>query len=301
MHENTETSIDVYALITNRIIELLKAGTIPWRKPWTDAGLPKNLVSKRPYRGINVMLLNSMGFERNFFLTWKQIQSMYASVKRGEKGTVIIFQKMVDVKKDGHPTGRKMSMLRYYTVFNVAQCNDIPRVFLPDVEANQNEPIWECERILEHMTDCPSIHHGGDEAYYLPSEDCINMPGINLFENIEAYYGILFHELIHSTGHEERVGRREVYENPAFGTDPYSMEELVAEMGACYLKSHAGLSIEKLNNNAAYIQSWLKVLEGDNRLVIQAASRAQKAVEYVLNLVAKTDGGEKSIIETHWD
>ena len=284
MHEQTETSLDVYALITNRIIELLNSGTIPWRKPWTAAGLPRNLVSNRPYRGINILLLNSMGFEHNLFLTWKQIQSMYASVKRGEKGTIVIFQKMVDAKKDGRPTGKKISLLRYYKVFNIAQCTDIPKVFIPDVEENRNEPIWECERILEQMEDCPVIRHGGDEAYYAPAEDYVNMPGINLFENIEAYYGCLFHEIIHSTGNQKRVGRKEVYENPEFGTEPYSLEELVAEMGACYLKSHAGLSTERLKNSAAYIQSWLKVLEGDNRLVIYAASRAQRAVEYILKL-----------------
>ena len=284
MYAQTETSIDVYSLITNRIIELLKAGTIPWRKPWTVAGLPQNLISKRPYRGINVMLLNSMGFEQNLFLTWKQIQTMHASVKRGEKGTVVIFQKMVDGKKDGEPTGKKISMLRYYKVFNIAQCTDIPNSYLPKINETRNEPIWECERILEHMEDCPVIQHGGDEAYYAPAEDYINMPSINLFENIDAYYGTLFHEIIHSTGHQKRLSRKEVYENPAFGTEPYSLEELVAEMGACYLKSHAGLSIEKLKNSAAYIQSWLKVLEGDSRLVIYAASRAQRAVEYILKL-----------------
>lgn len=282
MYNQTETTFDVYALITERIIELLKKGTIPWRQPWTEAGLPKNLISKRPYRGINVMLLNSMGFEHNLFLTWKQIQSLNASVKRGEKGTIVIFQKMVDAKKDGVATGRKKSLLRYYKVFNVAQCTNIPKAYLPQAQEKHNEPLWECERIIENMEDCPMIQHIDDKAYYVPSMDYINMPSLSRFENSEAYYCILFHELVHSTGHKKRIGRKEIYDNPEFGSEPYSIEELVAEMGACYLKSCTGLPIERLENNAAYIQNWLGVFEGDNRFVIQAASRAQRAVEYIL-------------------
>jgi len=282
MQAQTETSLDIYALITERIIELLKGGAIPWRKPWKEAGLPRNLISGRPYRGINVILLNSMGFEQNLFLTWKQIKTINASVKRGEKGTMIVFHKVIEEKKDDALTGKRKYFLRYYKVFNVAQCVDIPKTFFPEVEEIYNEPLWECERLVENMEDCPPIQHKDDRAYYVPAMDYINMPGINRFENSEAYYGVLFHELIHSTGHKKRIGRKEVYENPAFGTEPYSLEELVAEMGACYLKSHAGLPIEELENNAAYIQNWLEVFAGDNKFVIKAASQAQRAVEYIL-------------------
>ncbi len=292
MIDQTDANLDIYSLITGRIIDLLKGGTIPWRQPWTEAGVPRNLISGRPYRGINLMLLNAMGYEHNLFMTWKQIKTISASVKRGETGTIVIFQKMVDEKRDGVSTGKKKFILRYYKVFNVAQCTNIPKGFFPEGEEKDNTPLWECEQTVENMKDCPEIRHVNDNAYYVPAMDYINMPAISRFENSESYYGILFHELVHSTGHKKRVGRKEVYENPEFGTEPYSLEELVAEMGACYLKSHVGLPIDKLENSAAYIQNWLEVFEGDNQFVIKAASFAQRAVEYILKATGEDEHKE---------
>jgi len=280
---------DIYGIVTNRIIELLKAGTIPWRKPWTQAGMPCNLISGRKFRGINALLLNAMGFEYNLFLTWKQIKTISASVRPGEKGTTILFYKLIDEKKDGVPTGKMKPFLRLYKVFNVAQCRDVPRAFFPAEQVRDNTPLWECERIVEHMPECPLIKHQGDDAYYVPDRDYVNMPSLNRFESSEAYYCALFHELVHSTGHQKRIGRKEVYENPDFGTEEYSLEELVAEMGSCYLQSHAGVPIEQLDNSAAYIQNWLQVFEGDSQFVIKAASYAQRAVDYILSL-AKSSG-----------
>ncbi|NNV53879.1 ArdC family protein [Limnovirga soli] len=288
--ETTSVTIDVYSLVTNKIIDLLETGTIPWQKPWTEAGLPQNLISKRPYRGINLMLLNAMGFSKNLFLTWKQIKTIGASVKKGEKGTFVVFQKMIEEKKDlaDGQTGKRKFFLRYYKVFNVAQCIDIPTAFLPVVSTNDNQPLLTCELIVENMPNCPRIEHNTQEAYYVPSLDYINMPKITSFITSEAYYGTLFHELVHSTGHAERLNRKEVCENADFGTEPYSLEELVAEMGACYLKSHAGIINADLSNNAAYIKGWLDVFKGDKRFVIKAAGRAQRGVEYILQKESKT-------------
>ncbi len=234
-NNNTPITTDVYSLVTNKIIELLEAGTIPWRKPWTDAGLPRNLISMRPYRGINLLLLNSLGYERNLFLTWKQLKTIGGSVKKGEKGIIVVFNKMIEqqIEKNGETKIEKKSFLRYYKVFNVAQCTDIPTTFIPVHARRELEPISECERIIENMTDCPPIRYEDAEAFYVPALDYINMPRMNSFTSSEEFYGTLFHELIHATGHQKRLGRKEVYENSRFGTEMYSMEELVAEVGSC--------------------------------------------------------------------
>lgn len=282
---NTSVAIDVYALVTNKIIEFLEAGTIPWRKPWHDAGIPRNLISKRPYRGINVVLLNALPYKHNLFLTWKQIKTLGASVLRGEKGSIVVFNKVMEkkIETDGTTGVQIQSIMRYYKVFNVAQCKDIPPGLIAASEHTNIVPLESCARIVAGMHDCPLIHHEGYDAYYEPVQDYINIPEISSFDSYMDYYSTLFHELIHSTGHQKRVGRKELYETPHFGSEKYSMEELVAEMGSCYLKSHSGIPIETLTNSAAYIQGWLQVFKGDNRFVIYAASKAQQAVEFILN------------------
>ena len=285
MHEQQEFTKDVYALVTDRIIELLKVGTIPWQKPWTDAGLPRNIISKRPYRGINIMLLNALGYEQNLFLTWKQIKTISASVKKGEKGQFVVFFKRIELVKEinGEQKTENKYVLRYYKVFNVSQCTNIPEAFFPPQLLTAPDPIWQCEQVVEGMPKCPGIVHKKQQAYYDPLADVINMPKLKSFASSESYYGTLFHELVHSTGHKTRVGRKEVFDNPAYGTKPYSLEELVAEMGACYLKSHVGIPIESFANNAAYINGWLDVFAHDMRFLIRAAARAQEGVEYILN------------------
>ncbi|MCW3108359.1 MAG: hypothetical protein JWQ09_2865 [Segetibacter sp.] len=296
---NALVTKDVYALVTDKIIELLEAGTIPWRKPWTEAGLPRNLLSMKPYSGINLLLLNSMGFAQNLFLTWKQLKTIGGSVKKGEKGTMVVFQKMLksETVKEGKKKVEKKILLRYYTVFNVGQCKEIPEAIFPKVEERNNEPLLECASIINEMPLCPQIIHVDEDAYYVPSMDYINMPEMQTFDSSENYYGTLFHELIHSTGHPDRIGRKEVYDDPRYGSDLYSLEELVGEMGSCYLKSYTGISIDDLSNNAAYIQGWLEVFNGDKRFVIKAASQAQKAVEYILKVNESKEEQEQIVLE----
>lgn len=286
----TSEKVDVYALVTNRIIELLEAGTVPWRKPWTDRGIPMNAISKRPYGGINVMLLNSYDFPTNNFLTWNQIKEVGGSVIKGEKGTFVVFTKITEkeVEKNGSMGKEKKSMLRYYKVFNVEQCKDLPPGLMPKEEGTI-EPLIECYSIVETMKNPPKIIHKKADAFYVPSEDYINMPKRKSFKSIEDYYGVLFHELIHSTGHQTRLARKEVCENSSFGSEPYSHEELVAEIGSCYLKSYAGLPIADMSNNAAYIKGWLDVFKGDKRILIKASSQSQKAVDYILNPKVKEE------------
>jgi antirestriction protein ArdC len=285
-NNQTDTkSIDVYALVTNRIIELLEAGTVPWRKPWTDKGLPMNAISKRPYQGINMMLLNSCDFSHNLFLTWNQIKEVGGSVLKGEKGIFVVFTKVTEkeVEKSGTMEKEKKYMLRYYKVFNIGQCKDIPPEFMPKEDNGAIEPLMECHSIVGGMKNPPKIVHKKSDAFYVPSEDYINMPKLKSFKSGEDYYGVLFHELIHSTGHQSRLARKEVCENPSFGSEPYSHEELVAEIGSCYLKSYSGLPITDMSNSAAYVKGWLDVFKGDKRILIKAASHSQKAVEYILN------------------
>jgi antirestriction protein ArdC len=297
--DNTAVALDVYSLVTEKIIELLEAGTIPWRKPWTDAGPPMNLVSKRPYRGINLLLLNSLGYSHNLFLTWKQLKTIGASVKKGEKGIIVVFNKMIEhqVEKNGQTKIERKAFLRYYKVFNVGQCTDVPSAFIPPREDHIVEPLVACDQVIAGMADCPLIRHETHEAFYAPALDYINMPPLSSFDSSPDYYGTLFHELVHSTGHPKRIGRKEVYQNADFGSEMYSLEELVAEMGSCYLKSHTGIPIAELDNNAAYIKSWLEVFKGDKRFVVTAASRAQQAVEYILKVPEPKEESEQLVLE----
>ena len=283
MNPNHEQSIDVYSLVTNRIIELLEAGTIPWQKPWNTSGIPRNLLSKRPYRGINLLLLNALDYDQNLFLTWKQIKTIGGSVIKGEKGHVVIFTKMMETEERGQNGQPKLKpFLRYYKVFNIQQCKDIPSAMVA-TDSELPQPILAYDLVVENMPNRPEVVVKEKQAYYDPEGDFINMPKIKSFKSIELYYGVLFHELIHSTGHQSRLNRKEVTGKIVFGNESYSLEELTAEMGACFLKSHCGIGIDDLSNNAAYIQNWLEQLRNDKRFIIHASARAQKAVEYILN------------------
>jgi len=286
--QNTSsTKLDVYELVTNRIIELLEAGTVPWQKPWTEAGVPMNVMSKRPYRGINLWLLLSLNYEQNLFLTWDQLKKIGGSVNKNEHGYIVVFWKK-NVKKEGEEIVeeskvKNVPVLRYYKVFNIAQCRDIPQNLIPVLCNNVLSPIDECEAILHTMQDMPVIKHKENKAFYHIGEDYINMPKKKSFTSIEAYYSTLFHELVHSTGSEKRLGRKTITEMVEFGSEPYSIEELIAELGAAYLNSYTGILDKELKNSVAYIQGSLVKLKNDKRFIIQASGQAQKAVDLILN------------------
>lgn len=276
---------DVYAIVTNRIIEQLEQNRVPWRKPWTEAGLPQNLISKRPYRGINVWLLLSCNYRQNLFLTFKQAKELGATVRKGEKSQMVVFTKWE--KKEDEKTGevKNVPFLRYYYVFNVAQCDGIPEGKIPPHAVRNNDPIETCQDIIVSMPNLPEIKHDKQKAFYDPAGDYINMPLMESFTNSESYYGTLFHELIHSTGHFSRLNRKEITEMKGFGSEPYSIEELTAEIGSCYLMSHAGILTSDISNTAAYIQAWLEKLRNDKRFIIYASAQAQKATDYILDVV----------------
>lgn len=290
MTTTTETApkLDVYSIVTNRIIELLKQGTLPWKKPWGEAGLPMNLVSKRQYRGLNVWLLLSLNYAQNLFLTWEQLKKLGGSVKQGEHGHIVIFWKTVTSENEEPENGTEKkklySLLRYYKVFNVSQCTGIPESMIPKSSSLEFDPILECEAIMRQMPLKPAIKHKDQQAYYHVVEDYVNMPAKKSFVTKESYYSTLFHELVHSTGHPKRLNRKSIAEMAEFGSEPYSMEELIAELGACYLISSAGLENTDLKSSTAYIAGWLKKLEGDKRFIVFASGFAQKAADYILNV-----------------
>jgi len=275
---------DVHAIITNRIIEQLEQGIVPWRKPWKEAGLPKNLITQKAYRGINILLLASLGYVLNFFLTFKQVKSLGGSVKKGEKPCPVVFWKLEEKEEVGKTEKVKIPFLRYHNVFNIAQCEGIPEDKIPKLELHQNDSIEICENLIDAMPFKPRFKHDQQQAYYSPKYDFISIPPIESFESSEAYYGTLFHELVHSTGHTSRLNRDELMEMNPFGGKSYSIEELTAEIGSCFLNSFAGIENEDISNNVAYIQAWLKKLQNNKKFIFYASSHAQKATDYILNI-----------------
>lgn len=285
---------DVYQIVTNQVIDLLEQGKIPWQKPWRGgaAGMPKNAISKKPYRGVNVFLLAMIqefkGYDSPYWLTYKQAQGIGGNVKKGEKSTLVVFWKPLEKENPDNPENPdKYMVLRYYNVFNVAQCDNLDLSKLPDIDVDNTpdldfSPIQACENIVKHFIKRPDIVHNSQQAYYSPSKDLVNMPRAETFMDEQSYYATLFHELTHSTGHERRLNRPGVVDKAAFGSETYSKEELVAEMGAAFLCGFCDIANRTIENTVAYLQGWLNKLKSDKRLVVQAAAQAQKAADYIL-------------------
>lgn len=280
-------SIDVYQIVTDQIISLLESGTVPWRQPWTGGSdnYPRNLRTGKPYRGVNVFLLAvtawQQGYESRYWLTFKQAQERGGKIRRGEKSTLVVFWKQLEVEDKQTGEAKKVPCLRYYRVFNVEQCDGLE---VPDATGHDPldfQPINAAQQIVTGYPQGPTIEHHGGKAYYRPSEDTVAMPEPERFGSAEAYYNVLFHELTHSTGHAARLARLEGTP-AAFGTADYSKEELIAEMGAAFLSAYAGIITDTVENSAAYIQGWLKKLRDDKRLVVSAAGAAQRAADWIL-------------------
>jgi antirestriction protein ArdC len=280
-----------YDKVTEAIMERLEAGVIPWRCPWSTMA-PQN-ASGRKYNGINVMLLSMQGYKSPVWLTYKQAQERGGTVRKGQKGTPVVFWKWLERKdEDARPgeistRGGKIPFLRYYTVFNSEQCDDLD-LALPEEPNPDADPIESAEAIVSGYRMKPTIEYGGGSASYSPTLDRVRCPEISAFDSVPEFYDTLFHELTHSTGHADRLARASLTtERARFGSDPYAREELVAEVGAAMLCHHAGLDIPALvDNSAAYIGSWLKRLKNDKRLVVVAAAQAQKASDYILGKTA---------------
>src|ERR1035437_711201 len=282
--DKKEEKRDVYAIVNDRIVEQLEQGIVPWKKPWREAGLPMNLISGKKYRGINVMLLGSLGYHQNCFLTFKQVKDLGGSVIKGEKPCPVVFWKIEEKEDEKTKKLVKIPILRYHSVYNIAQCKKLPENKIPVIEISQNDPIQICEEIVANMAQAPEIKIGKSTAYYSPKYDHICIPPMESFESSEKFYGVLFHELVHSTGHESRLNRKELMKMDPFASKSYSIEELTAEMGACYLNSIAGIDNEGMDNNIAYIKTWLERLQNDKKFIFYASSNAQKAVDFILGI-----------------
>jgi antirestriction protein ArdC len=275
---------DVYASVTNTIIAAMEAGTPPWVHPW-EAGAgdmrPFNLSSGRHYRGINVLLLSlqamQRGYRANRWMTYQQARSLGAHVRKGEQGSEVVLFKMLDVESAANDEDRRViPLIRSFTVFNADQIADLPPALIPAPSVRHE---WEACAAAEAILAASGadIRHGGDRAFYSPTEDCIQLPVRSAFTSAADYSRVALHELTHWTGAEGRcnrslLGRQHI--------EAYAFEELVAEMGSAFLADHCGLP--GALQHAAYIESWLKALKSDKRLIFTAASQAQKAADFLL-------------------
>jgi antirestriction protein ArdC len=320
---------DVYQHVTDTITSALDKGVTPWRKPWTnvggiDAELPRNAVTGREYRGINVFLLFVTsaveGYSDPRWLTFKQaaaraktvwlkanghkddakgeaaymeaVKAGYrGGVRKGEKSTVVTLWKPFkkEVEEDGEKKVKSLLLLKHYYVFNVEQCDGLDLKTI--VEEPEAEPEVEfnaidaADAMVADMPKAPSLSHGGNRAFYRPLTDSVTMPERTAFTTEEGYYATLFHELVHATGHESRLHR--VKEWGAFGSEPYAQEELVAEMGGAFLCAMVGID-SNMDQSAAYIGSWAKAIREataqDKRWLVVAAARAQRAADFILGV-----------------
>lgn len=291
---------DLYARVTEQVIQSLEKGVPPWICPWARSGtsgifLPVNALTGRAYRGINVLLLNARqaecGFSTHRWLTFNQAKSLGGHVRKGATGSLVVFFKMWEAEgaAAGVPTPddrRVIPLLRAFTVFNAEQVDGLPKPTQDSAPAEPWAPLVTAERLVN--ASLADVRHGGERAFYQPATDHIQMPERTLFFSREAYYATLLHELTHWTAHTARCNR------PLQGRqhlEAYAFEELVAEMGSAFLCGHCGLLPAAGGEapglqHAAYIGDWLHALRKDRRLVFSAASLGQKAADFVLNLAA---------------
>ena len=272
-----------YDVITDRIIKQLEDGEIPWKKPWS-CFYPQNMKTKTKYQGINLLYLSTLGYECNVFGTFHQINKAGGKVMKKEKGYPVIFWKKVRVKardkKERDEEGSKIvPFIRYYSVFNLEQTEGIE---IPKPQENDIRPDYTCERVIQDMENPPNISHIGGAAVYVPKTDTIKIPLRGRFHSQAGYYSTLFHELTHSTGHKSRLNRSEI-QSISFSSDKYSLEELVAEIGAAFLCGATGIENQKtIENTGSYVQHWANKLKENKKMLVTAAGRAQKAVNYIL-------------------
>jgi antirestriction protein ArdC len=264
--------MSVYDTVTEQIVKELEAGTPPWTQSWQPR-LPKNLISLKEYRGINVLLLwvvaRKKGYRNPFWLTFKQAGDVGGTVKKGEKATWIVYAAKVK-KEDEGGAEHEYSFLKWYYVFNLEQTEGIP------IEAPSVKPIEEVEAFIEAIG--ANVIHGNTRAYYLPKFYQIHLPDPEDFKTMADYYSIALHEHTHWTGHPSRLNQPLVTK---FGSEEYAEEELVAELGSAFLCSHLQVPIKLREDHAAYIKSWIRILKEDRRAIFTAARKATEAAAYL--------------------
>lgn len=300
MKATTTTPKNVYQMVTDRIIAQMEQGIIPWHKPWhgilgkrSSEDCAVSYESGRPYSLLNQFLLGEAGE----YATFNQIKARGGMIRKGEKSRMVVFYTQIvkedpDRKdEDGNPKVVSIPVLKYYNVWNINQCEGLAARWEggKQPEAPQTEPLEAAEAIVAgYMT---SANHPrlevkiSDRAFYRPATDEVVVPMLSQYDDAAEYYSTAFHELTHSTGHASRLNRKGVTGVAAFGSETYSKEELVAEIGAAMLVSHAGIpSGRAFKNSVAYLQSWLRALKSDNKMIVWAAGQAEKAAKYILGI-----------------
>jgi len=283
-------SVDLYQEITNRILSQLEMGVVPWHKPWAVAGMAVSHVNGKPYSLLNQMMLGEPGE----YITFKQCQAEGGKIRKGAKSRMVVFWKPLQrgvkdkdgnpkMTADGKPMMETIPYLQYYNVFRINDCEDIkPKHPLPEGA----EVHADAQQILDGYvarSGVRLIHQEQDSAFYQPSSDRIVLPLRKQFKSTSEYYATAFHEATHSTGHPSRLNRLD--KQAHFGNEEYSKEELVAEIGSATLVAKAGLETERtFDNSVAYVQSWLKALKNDKRMIVSAAGKAEKAVNMILGV-----------------
>lgn len=283
------TREDIYATVTNRIIEQLEAGVRPWSRSWKSGvgpnafGVLPTRVTGEHYQGINILLLwgtmEQRGYRNPIFMTFKQAQELGGFVRKGEKGSTVVYASAItrEVEGDnGQTEEERIPFMKQYAVFNCEQIEGLPERFY-QVTTEAREPT-EVQAFFARAG--VAIRHGGDKAFYTPAADFVQMPAPEAFESLDAYHATLAHEAVHSTGHPSRLDRKF---GKRFGDHAYAAEELVAELGAAFLCGSLGISSEPREDHASYLASWLKVLKQDKRAVFTAARMAQQAADFVHN------------------
>lgn len=300
-HQRNTQRGDIYARITDRIIEDLGKGVRPWMKPWGNAS-PDTRITRplrhngQPYSGMNVLLLWSeqmaRGFSSAMWMTFKQARELGAAVRKGETGSTVVFAsrfKKSEADGSGRATDREIPFLKAYSVFNIEQIEGLPDHYYPRSEPVLDAPvrIEEVDRFFRSTGAL--IRHGGHQAFYQPGLDLIQMPPIETFRDTASYYATLSHEVTHWTAAEHRVGRD--LSRYAKDMSERAREELIAELGSCFLCADLGIApeLEPRPDHAAYLQSWLQVLTHDKRAIFQAAAHAQRAIAYLHTLQPVAD------------
>lgn len=276
-------AFDIYAAVTDRIIAQLEQGIIPWNKPWTGTQSgPVSGATGKPYSLLNQMLLGKPGE----WYTWNQIQKLGGKVRKGEHSSMVVFWKQIPIKEVNPDTGKEeqfcVPMLKYFNVFHVDQIDGIePKTIHPEVFDLASDDAADAI-IQDYTTRCGVTlkHVRSDEAFYAPGRDYVQLPLREQFPSMAEYYSTAFHELTHSTGHSSRLDR--LSRKAFFGNEEYSKEELVAEIGAASLLNYVGIeTASSFRNSAAYIQSWLRALKNDKKMIVTAAGAAGKAFELI--------------------
>ncbi len=284
---------EVYQAVTDRMVQALEQGIVPWRRPWTPGGQPRSMSTCRAYRGINTWLLSlalrEQGWRSPWFGTYRQISELGGQVRRGERSTLVTFWKTLDKDErdpvTGEITTRRVPLVRQFRVFNAAQADHLPGRFYP--EPGDNQPIAAPQAVLDgylRQPGAPVLRHDVEgKAYYHPAADEIHLPPITSFRSPGHYYATGYHETAHSTGHPARLNRSGITDPGAvFGSHAYGKEELVAQMTASMLCAQTGIDTDEIfTNSAAYIGSWLTAIKGDPKMVVAAATAAERAADLI--------------------